>query len=175
MSPPSCSSQPKWRAFEVLGDDAGGIGTGPSAGAGGSWWEQMGTVYLVGFDHDRRVLREHTASSTQDTPGSIDIEWIPDGGSGFPGLSVRGLDDEDIYDTPAPAALAALCSTGNERLITACPPQGLPQDILPLASTESTRSLKSAIEGRRVLQRPEVQFGDLERIDINGCTYTGCQ
>ena len=123
MSPPSCSSQPKWRAFEVLGDDAGGIGTGPSAGAGGSWWEQMGTVYLVGFDHDRRVLREHTASSTQDTPGSIDIEWIPDGGSGFPGLSVRGLDDEDIYDTPAPAALAALCSTGNERLITACPPR----------------------------------------------------
>jgi hypothetical protein len=60
----------------------------------------MGTVYLVGFDHDRRVLREHTASSPQDAPDPIDIEWIPDGGSGFPGLSVRGLDDEDIYDTP---------------------------------------------------------------------------
>ncbi len=131
MSPPSCSSQPKWRAFEVLGDDAGGIGAGPSAGAGGSWWEQMGTVYLVGFDHDRRVLREHTASSTQDTPGSIDIEWIPDGGSGFPGLSVRGLDDEDIYDTPAPAALAALCSTGNERLITACPPKAYRRTFCP--------------------------------------------
>ena len=43
--------------------------------------------------------RDPTASSTQDAPGSIDIEWIPDGGSGFTGLSARGLDDEDIYDT----------------------------------------------------------------------------
>jgi hypothetical protein len=60
----------------------------------------MGIVNLVDFDHIRREWMDPTASSTQDAPGSIDIEWIPDGGSGFPGLSVRGLDDEDIYDTP---------------------------------------------------------------------------
>jgi hypothetical protein len=40
---------------------------------GGSWGEQMGTVYLIGFDYDRRVLREHTASSTQDAPGSMEL------------------------------------------------------------------------------------------------------
>jgi hypothetical protein len=62
--------------------------------------QQMGIVNLVDFIHIRREWTDPTASSTQDAPGSIDIEWIPDGGSGFPGLSVRGLDDENIYDTP---------------------------------------------------------------------------
>ena len=51
--------------------------------------QQMGIVNLVDFIHIRREWTD-----------PIDIEWIPDGGSGFPGLSVRGLDDEDIYDTP---------------------------------------------------------------------------
>ena len=59
----------------------------------------MGTVYLVDFDHDRRVLREHTASSTQDAPDSMILNGSQTGGSGFTGLSARGLDDEDIYDT----------------------------------------------------------------------------
>ena len=62
--------------------------------------QQMGIVNLVDFNHIRREWTDPAASSPQGAPGSIDIEWIPDGGSGFPGLSVRGLDDEDIYDTP---------------------------------------------------------------------------
>lgn len=85
-----------------------GLVPGLRSAQGDHGGKQRGTVYLVGFDDDRRVLREHSASSTQDIPGHIDIGWIPGGIIAFSGLSARGLDDEDIYNTP--------CSKPRERL-----------------------------------------------------------
>ena len=81
----------------------------------------MDIVNLVDFNHIRREWTDPTASSTQDTPGSIDIEWIPDGGSGFPGLSVRGLDDEDIYDTPCSSRVSGPLFDGERTLDDSMP------------------------------------------------------
>lgn len=106
--------------------------------------QQMGIVNLVDFIHIRREWTDPTASSTQDAPGSIDIEWIPDGGSGFPGLSVRGLDDEDIYDTPCSSRVSGPLFDGERTLDDSMPRRtycflashlGNPdncQDIVPL-------------------------------------------